>query len=361
MGSHCLAVATAIAGPESLPSGNLRTRSGVRLGVRACGILAIALCLACSEPGAVTDAMVPQTSAAPTTTPTPPAGVHHHGLVGDLDGLDASHRRAFLIGPHFDPMPPVQAGDWLEHHPEPGQTVAQFVASDHNAVTPDRRTIYLQPIGPLPHDRGPTIDELTEHAGRYFGLPTAILPAKRVADLDIARRRHDGVVQLHAGDVLDELETQVPADAYCVIALTLQDLYPGDDYNYVFGLARLEARVGVFSFARYHPDFFEPGATIARSEIMRRAFKVMTHEIGHMFGLEHCTFFRCNMNGSNNLSELDDEPAHLCPVCLRKLHLAVGFDPRARYDALVESYSRAGMFEETEWALQRSAWLDAAP
>ena len=302
--------------------------------------------------------MVPQAAPNASTTDTPaPEGLHHVALVGDLQGLSASTRRAFLITDHFDTMAPVQAGDWLEHHPEPGQTVPQYVTSDHNAVTDDRRTIYLQPIGPLPHHRGPTIDELTDHASRYFGLPTAVLPTKSLGDLDVTRRRHDGVVQLNAAEILDLLERQVPDDAYCVIALTLQDLYPSDDYNYVFGLARLEARVGVFSFARYHPDFFEPGATIARSELMRRAYKVMTHEVGHMFGLQHCTFFLCNMNGSNNLDELDEEPAHLCPACLRKLHHAVGFDPKARYDALVDSYTRAGLFEETEWALQRSAWI----
>ena len=29
------------------------------------------------------------------------------------------------------------------------------------------------------------------------------------------------------------------------------------------------------------------------------------HEIGHTFGMKHCTFFRCLMQGSNGLDETD--------------------------------------------------------
>jgi archaemetzincin len=40
------------------------------------------------------------------------------------------------------------------------------------------------------------------------------------------------------------------------------------------------------------------------------------------------------MNGSNSLAETDAAPAHLCPVCLRKLQFAVQFDPMVRYREL---------------------------
>jgi archaemetzincin len=36
---------------------------------------------------------------------------------------------------------------------------------------------------------------------------------------------------------------------------------------------------------------------------LRNACGVMVHEIGHMFGLEHCTYFECTMNGSNSYEE----------------------------------------------------------
>ena len=51
--------------------------------------------------------------------------------------------------------------------------------------------------------------------------------------------------------------------------------------------------------------------------------QVMTHEIGHMFGIKHCVYHNCAMNGSNHLAESDRRAASLCPICLRKLQ--VGF------------------------------------
>jgi hypothetical protein len=34
------------------------------------------------------------------------------------------------------------------------------------------------------------------------------------------------------------------------------DLYPEDDWNFVFGIASLIKRTGVFSIARYDENFF---------------------------------------------------------------------------------------------------------
>jgi len=36
----------------------------------------------------------------------------------------------------------------------------------------------------------------------------------------------------------------------------MTDLYPRDSWNFVFGLASLRERIGVFSFARYEESFY---------------------------------------------------------------------------------------------------------
>lgn len=59
--------------------------------------------------------------------------------------------------------------------------------------------------------------------------------------------------------------------------------------------------------------------------------QTLTHEIGHIFGLRHCQWLACLMQGSNHLEEADRRPLDLCPVCLRKLQSAVGFRLRDRY------------------------------
>lgn len=38
--------------------------------------------------------------------------------------------------------------------------------------------------------------------------------------------------------------------------------------------------------------------------------------------------------GSNHLDESDSRPMSLCPVCLSKLHLVLGFSPLERYKSL---------------------------
>jgi hypothetical protein len=64
-------------------------------------------------------------------------------------------------------------------------------------------------------------------------------------------------------------------------------------------------------------------------------------------------YYECNMNGANHLDEADSTPMHLCPVCLRKLHRAVRFDPTERYGKLREFYDANGMKVEEEWVTKR--------
>ena len=102
---------------------------------------------------------------------------------------------------------------------------------------------------------------------------------------------------------------------------------PQPSWNFVFGQASIRDRVGVYSFARYDPAFYGEARTSGYEVLLfRRSCKVLAHETSHMFGLTHCTFFNCLMNGSNHLAESDRRPLHLCPVCLRKLQWSVGFD-----------------------------------
>ena len=56
-----------------------------------------------------------------------------------------------------------------------------------------------------------------------------------------------------------------------------------------------------------------------------------------MFGLEHCIFYECTMNGSNGSFEYVRHPTRtLCPICLAKLKMNIKFDCRERYQKLIE-------------------------
>lgn len=63
----------------------------------------------------------------------------------------------------------------------------------------------------------------------------------------------------------------------------------------------------------------------------------MCHEVVHQFGIKHCIYYSCIMNGSMHYEESSSKPFQLCPVCLRKLHHALKFDMVERYRALIQA------------------------
>jgi archaemetzincin len=162
--------------------------------------------------------------------------------------------------------------------------------------------------------------------------------------------------QILTEDVLRGLKGKLPADGFCLLAITMEDLYPEPSWNFVFGQASMTERVGIYSFARYDPAFYgEARGKDYQALLLRRSVKVLTHETGHMFGLAHCVHFACVMNGSNHLQESDRRPLHLCPVCLRKLQFSVGFDVVKRYRDLASFDKEAGFTDEAGWLAKRLA------
>lgn len=224
----------------------------------------------------------------------PPGPDVRRAAVGDLAGLPPVLRRAFSAdAPELVPIPTPGPHDWLAVHPEPGQTFDEFKASHPNRPTESRRVIYLQPLGEFAADRSPPIEKLRDFAAAFFAMQVKALPT---ISLDASRfttrhNPHTDNLQILTTDVLNFLKAHVPPDAFCVLAITMEDLYPEPSWNFVFGQASLRERVGVYSFARYDPVFYsEQRGSGYETLLLRRSCKVLAHETGHMFGLAHCTF-----------------------------------------------------------------------
>ncbi|KAJ7376541.1 metallopeptidase [Desmophyllum pertusum] len=83
--------------------------------------------------------------------------------------------------------------------------------------------------------------------------------------------------------------------------------------------------------------------------VLQRSCKLLVHEIAHLFGVNHCIWFSCCMNGSGHLSEDFAQPIYLCPVDLHKLQHLCGFDVVDRYRKLLEFFKRHGMTDEAQW------------
>lgn len=250
-------------------------------------------------------------------------------------------------------------GDWLAEHAEPGQTLEQYLASDPVVAAPGRDRLYIQPIGPFSRTERRILTLTADFMGRYFDLPVQVLPDLPLSVIPArAQREHPSwkVRQLHSGHLLDRvLRPRLPADAAALLGLTAVDLYPEPSWNFVFGQASLRNRVGVWSLARYgDPDASPRAFRLA----LLRTLKVATHETGHMFGIHHCTLWRCNLAGSNSLEESDAAPLALCPECLPKLLWATGGDAR-RHLARVGELARAhGLADEAAFYARQLAALE---
>eukprot|EP00830_Metopus_es_P016551 TRINITY_DN5165_c0_g1_i2.p1 TRINITY_DN5165_c0_g1~~TRINITY_DN5165_c0_g1_i2.p1 ORF type:complete len:166 (+),score=18.30 TRINITY_DN5165_c0_g1_i2:33-500(+) len=142
-----------------------------------------------------------------------------------------------------------------------------------------------------------------------------------------------GKKQFHTLDFLEKAKPFVPSDGYAMLSLTTDDLYPGDQWNQVFGWALYTARVGVFSVARHYASFYGQKPDEDEEDwVIYKTVRVMTHETTHMFSLPHCIFYSCGMNGFNSIEEALPRSLELCPVCLRKLQSLLKFDNLKRYE-----------------------------
>lgn len=281
---------------------------------------------------------------------------------GSLLSLSPELRRAFSDDGEFKPKSEPGGLDWLGQHEEPGQTFDQYLASRPNVPGSVRKKLYILPIGSFAKGIAPDLQKLTTYTAAYYHpMAVGMLPAVSDDAVPAKERLNMGKKQWKSTDILDWLPRKLPADAYAMIAVTMTDLYPDESWNFVFGQASIRDRVGVFSFARYHPAWSGNKADAGTEKlVLRRAAKILTHEMGHMFGIRHCIHYECNMNGANHLDEADSTPMNLCPVCLRKLYQAIRFDPVERYGEMLRFYSGNGFEDEAAWTRQRIGTIEMA-
>ncbi|EXJ58278.1 hypothetical protein A1O7_05703 [Cladophialophora yegresii CBS 114405] len=59
-----------------------------------------------------------------------------------------------------------------------------------------------------------------------------------------------------------------------------------------------------------------------------RLCRTASHELGHCFGLDHCMYMACMMQGTASMAEDMRQPPYLCPVCEAKVAWAVVAEPQ---------------------------------
>jgi archaemetzincin len=101
-----------------------------------------------------------------------------------------------------------------------------------------------------------------------------------------------------------------------VLGVADLDLYvPG--LNFIFGLADYRTRRAVIALPRLRQTFY--GSPDELELFLPRAAKEAVHEMGHLYGLEHCQDRRCVMAFSNSLADTDYKNQGFCPRCVQKI------------------------------------------
>jgi predicted Zn-dependent protease len=258
----------------------------------------------------------------------------------------------------------------------------------------DRAIIYIQPVGEMVEmdnpamksPCSPSLELLIEYTKCFYAsekitdvklLP--FIPVKKVKKswylekTKIESRKgldHDEI-QLQINDILKYMSKNVPKDAYCVMGVTMYDLYMEEEDLFLAGWAGGNMKSGIFSFARYDPFYLERSdtsdyhtdliyfddlqqdVTERKRLILQRSIKTLTHELLHKLGFEHCIYFMCLMNGTGNLTEDDKAPFHCCPVCLRKLDFQVKINFSTYYQDLKAFFIKMDHKEEAQWIQNR--------
>jgi archaemetzincin len=241
----------------------------------------------------------------------------------------------------FRRLPTPKPGDWLSEREERGQTVDQYNVrmKPGGMIQMPRKDTYdrimLVPIGasfrnsPLGQFFAPLL--LTYAQAFYHPMPVDMFPGF-VSLKKVGRRKNGhGHPQYLLDDVFKAINSETARDhrSYCRLGVTFEDIYPGPEWNFVYGQARLMDKIGVFSFARHSP-LFDDGVRAADltqcsltpsglAHLLRHAIKTMVHETAHMFQILHCVYYQCLMNGNNGPGERAGKSSFCCPVCLRKL------------------------------------------
>ncbi|KAK5653235.1 hypothetical protein OQA88_9134 [Cercophora sp. LCS_1] len=200
--------------------------------------------------------------------------------------------------PFTFPGPLVLPDDALAVDPkEPPQSLRSFIQErQRNALTPDRKTIYLT-APPTISDQlavmkgwavsssvqPPSIHEIQEYLAAFYHplrvqllattvafvpweTPVPSTPALvglQIGETDVTgirtRRCPDKAFprQLNLNDILDAAIEALPRDAYALCMITNHDLYEDEDDDFCCGRAYGGSRVSVVSMARYRPQYDE--------------------------------------------------------------------------------------------------------
>ncbi|UCE20508.1 MAG: archaemetzincin family Zn-dependent metalloprotease [Gemmatimonadota bacterium] len=156
------------------------------------------------------------------------------------------------------------------------------------------------------------LTELSSVLGEIFRIPVVISNKHFSLEdgKDYVRNQYNSTW------ILAQILEQFPEDSYKILGVTTVDLYV-PVLTYVFGEAQLDGTAAVVSIHRLRDELY--GLPKNPQKLQERLEKEAIHELGHTFGLIHCSQPQCVMYTSTYAEEIDFKPKYFCHSCLQEL------------------------------------------
>ena len=173
-------------------------------------------------------------------------------------------------------------------------------------------SVAIQPLGPV---KAADIACVKAGIEALYSVTVEVLPPKPLPRAAYYPPRE----RYKADKLLDFLSAESPERFTKIVGLTTQDVSTtkGDIPDWgIFGLGQIGGRACVVSTFRLRAG--KAGTRLFQS----RLAKVVNHELGHTFGLEHCPASGCFMqDAGGKIATVDGESPKPCADCAARLPL----------------------------------------
>ena len=158
---------------------------------------------------------------------------------------------------------------------------------------------------------GRILEGLQESVGKILEKEVSIGQPLKFPDYAYNRRRK----QYFSSAILLKLKEVERGIGDRVLGVVDLDLYV-PSLNFVFGEADFENRMAIIPLWGLRQEFYGLSEDVDRFE--ERVLKEAVHELGHTYGLGHCSNPLCVMHFSNSLLDTDIKKVPFCPQCEKR-------------------------------------------
>jgi archaemetzincin len=188
-------------------------------------------------------------------------------------------------------------------------SILSFLLISMGYIPEMKKKLYIIPIGEIEAE---ALAYLQNNISQIFNIDCQVHDAIAIPPEAYDSRRG----QYYSPIILQKILNSVPASHNRILGVIDVDLYV-QGLNFIFGQADLQHGIAIISITRLRQEYY--GLPPDKKLFYLRMLKEAVHELGHTYGLDHCTDFHCVMYFSNSLQDTDRKGVDFCRKCKAKL------------------------------------------